>query len=101
MIEKAAADRDIDVAASFVVGDKWLDIELAQRAGAAGVLVRTGYGQSAEAERPAGIHPVPVVDTLLDAAVLDSGAVVARVVQELIWRGLLHCRARPRSVCSR
>jgi D-glycero-D-manno-heptose 1,7-bisphosphate phosphatase len=69
MIERAAADRDIDVAASFVVGDKWLDIELAQRAGAAGVLVRTGYGQSAEAERPAGIHPVPVVDTLLDAAV--------------------------------
>jgi D-glycero-D-manno-heptose 1,7-bisphosphate phosphatase len=68
MIEKAAADHDIDVAESFVVGDKWLDIELAQRAGAAGVLVRTGYGQSAEAERPAGIHPVPVVDTLLDAA---------------------------------
>jgi D-glycero-D-manno-heptose 1,7-bisphosphate phosphatase len=68
MIEKAAADHDIDVAESFVVGDKWLDIELAQRAGAAGVLVRTGYGQSAEAERPTGIHPVPVVDTLLDAA---------------------------------
>ena len=50
---EAAADLDIDVAGSFVVGDKWLDIELAQRAGAAGVLVRTGYGQSAEAERPA------------------------------------------------
>ena len=68
MIERAAADHNIDVAESFVVGDKWLDIELAQRAGAAGVLVRTGYGQLAEAERPAGIHPVPVVDTLLDAA---------------------------------
>lgn len=68
MIAKAAADLDIDVPASFVVGDKWLDIELAQRAGAAGVLVRTGYGQAAETERPAHIHPVPVVDTLLEAA---------------------------------
>jgi len=68
MIAKAASDLDIDVAGSFVVGDKWLDIELAQRAGAAAVLVRTGYGQAAEAERPARIQPVPVVDTLLDAA---------------------------------
>jgi len=68
MIVKAAADLDIDVGGSFVVGDKWLDVELAQRAGATGVLVRTGYGQSAEAERPARIHPVAVVDTLLEAA---------------------------------
>ena len=68
MIVRAAADLDIDVAGSFVVGDKWLDVELAQRAGATGVLVRTGYGQSAEAERPARIHPVAVVDTLLEAA---------------------------------
>ena len=68
MIIKAASDLDIDVRDSFVVGDKWLDIELAQRAGAAGVLVRTGYGQSAEAERPAHVQPVPVADTLLEAA---------------------------------
>ena len=68
MIARAALDLDIDVGGSFVVGDKWLDIELAQRAGATGVLVRTGYGQSAEAERPAHIHPVTVVDTLLEAA---------------------------------
>ena len=68
MISRAAADLDIDVPGSFVVGDKWLDVELAQRAGATGVLVRTGYGQSAEAEQPAWIHPVPVLDTLLEAA---------------------------------
>jgi D-glycero-D-manno-heptose 1,7-bisphosphate phosphatase len=68
MIARAAADLNIDVPRSFVVGDKWLDIELAQRAGAAGVLVRTGYGRAAETGRPDHIRPVPIVDTLLDAA---------------------------------
>ena len=42
MVEQAAADLGLDVARSFVIGDKWLDVELARNAGARGILVRTG-----------------------------------------------------------
>lgn len=69
LIERAAQDLGIDVARSFVVGDKWLDMGLARSAGATGVLVRTGYGrQDAEAGLPDGLEPATVVDTLGDAA---------------------------------
>jgi D-glycero-D-manno-heptose 1,7-bisphosphate phosphatase len=67
MIEAAARAFDVDVASSFVVGDKWLDVELAQRAGATGVLVRTGYGSSVEHAPPPHVVPAAVVDTLADA----------------------------------
>ncbi len=44
MIDRAARDLHIDVNASYMVGDKWSDIEMGQRAGASTVLVRTGFG---------------------------------------------------------
>jgi D-glycero-D-manno-heptose 1,7-bisphosphate phosphatase len=44
MIRAAAQQFDLDLARSFVVGDRLTDIGLAERAGARGVLVRTGYG---------------------------------------------------------
>lgn len=43
MLDQAAKDLDIDVKKSFVVGDKWSDVELGQRAGAASVLVASGF----------------------------------------------------------
>jgi D-glycero-D-manno-heptose 1,7-bisphosphate phosphatase len=46
MIQSAAAQMAIDLPRSFVVGDRITDIGLAQSAGAQGVLVRTGYGES-------------------------------------------------------
>ncbi|MEO7190311.1 MAG: HAD family hydrolase, partial [Vicinamibacterales bacterium] len=45
MIREAAGRLGIDVARSFVIGDKLSDVELAVNAGAAGVLVATGYGE--------------------------------------------------------
>lgn len=45
MIRQACDRFDIDLARSFVVGDKALDVESAVRAGARGILVRTGYGE--------------------------------------------------------
>jgi len=46
MILQAARDfPDIDLAASFVVGDKATDITFARNAGCRGILVRTGYGE--------------------------------------------------------
>lgn len=45
MLQRAAGEHALDLCRSFVVGDRYLDIELAHRAGARGILVRTGYGE--------------------------------------------------------
>jgi D-glycero-D-manno-heptose 1,7-bisphosphate phosphatase len=45
MIRKAAREHGVDLARSFVVGDRYGDVELAQANGGRGVLVRTGYGE--------------------------------------------------------
>ena len=45
MLERAAREHRLDLRRSFVVGDRYGDIELAHRVGARGVLVRTGYGE--------------------------------------------------------
>jgi D-glycero-D-manno-heptose 1,7-bisphosphate phosphatase len=68
MIQDAARDLGLDVARSWVIGDKWLDVELAARAGARGVLVRTGYGARSEPDPPPGIEPAAVLDDLGEAA---------------------------------
>jgi D-glycero-D-manno-heptose 1,7-bisphosphate phosphatase len=69
MVHAAARDLGLDVGGSYMVGDLWRDIALAQHAGASGgVLVRTGQGAEAERARPAGLEAAAVVDTLLDAA---------------------------------
>ena len=49
MLERAAREHHLDVPRSFVVGDRYGDIELAARAGCKGVFVRTGYGLGDEA----------------------------------------------------
>ena len=58
LLEQAARDLDVDLPNSFVVGDKWSDIELAQRAGARSVLVRTGFGQ----DDPGNVRPKGLAD---------------------------------------
>lgn len=45
MLDRAAREHSLDFARSFVVGDRYGDIELARRAGAKGILVRSGYGE--------------------------------------------------------
>lgn len=44
MVLDAQRDHDIDLAGSFFVGDKALDIECGRNAGLRTVLVKTGYG---------------------------------------------------------
>lgn len=68
MVEQAARDWNIDVARSFVVGDKWLDVGLANQAGARGILVRTGYGEATGDAPPPGVRAERVVPTLREAA---------------------------------
>jgi D-glycero-D-manno-heptose 1,7-bisphosphate phosphatase len=50
MIHAAVSEFDLDAARSFVIGDKWSDVELATAVGAIGILVTTGHGQ-ADADR--------------------------------------------------
>lgn len=44
MVDRAAAELGIDVSKSFVIGDRYGDIELAHNAGARSVFVLSGYG---------------------------------------------------------
>lgn len=45
MLESAAREHGLDLRRSFVVGDRYGDIELAHSVGARAILVRTGYGE--------------------------------------------------------
>jgi D-glycero-D-manno-heptose 1,7-bisphosphate phosphatase len=48
LLRRAAAEHDLDLARSVVVGDRAHDIAAGTAAGAQGVLVRTGYGDRDE-----------------------------------------------------
>ena len=67
MIEDAVRDRGIDAASSWVIGDKWLDVQLGHAAGARSILVRTGWGAEQEERRPVGQEVGAVCDNLIHA----------------------------------
>jgi D-glycero-D-manno-heptose 1,7-bisphosphate phosphatase len=68
MLHRAAREHDIDLARSYVIGDKASDINLASNAGARGVLVLTGYGRGTlEGRDRYPCEPEIVADNLLDA----------------------------------
>jgi len=67
LLRQAAHELDLALDRSFVVGDRWHDLEAGQRVGARGVLVRTGYGKTEEAAGRDGITPAAIVDNLMEA----------------------------------
>ena len=67
MLEDAAAELGLDLARSWMVGDKLLDVEAGLRAGCRAVMVTTGYGEHHQAQAPKG---VAVVTSLDEAAAL-------------------------------
>lgn len=70
MLHRAARELELDLARSWVVGDRGLDVALARRVGAGAVLVRTGYGPTElarGAERPASEEPDFVAADALEA----------------------------------
>ncbi len=69
LIDQAARELALDVKNSYVVGDKWSDIELGQRAGTHTVLVRTGYAHDdPENVRPSRVNePDFTAHTILEA----------------------------------
>jgi D-glycero-D-manno-heptose 1,7-bisphosphate phosphatase len=68
LVEQAARDLDIDLARSFAIGDRWTDVRLAAAAGLrGGILLRTGYGRSAERRPVGGVRAAHVADHLMAA----------------------------------
>ena len=68
MVDRAVRELGIDPARSFTVGDRWLDVALAQTVGARGVLVRTGYGLTEEQKPKPDIRADAIVNNLAEAA---------------------------------
>jgi len=51
MLLRAAAEHALDLARSFIIGDRESDIEAGRRCGATSLLVATGYGERTRRER--------------------------------------------------
>jgi D-glycero-D-manno-heptose 1,7-bisphosphate phosphatase len=69
LLKQADKDLEIDLARSYVIGDRQGDVELAWQVGARGVLVKTGYGLG-EATYSAPSWPRPpdmIAEHLLEA----------------------------------
>jgi D-glycero-D-manno-heptose 1,7-bisphosphate phosphatase len=69
LLLQAAQDLNLDLSRSYLVGDRYKDIETAANAGVAGILVLTGYGQGEYTyfHEQSQFRPVHVAANLLDA----------------------------------
>jgi D-glycero-D-manno-heptose 1,7-bisphosphate phosphatase len=67
LVDRAIEEFGIDPARSFVVGDRWHDIGMARAVGARSVLLRTGYGLTAEQHPHGDLTADTVADNLIEA----------------------------------
>ena len=58
---------EIDLSKSYMIGDKFSDIQMAHNAGCKGILVKTGHGQDELKTKHDNITPYKVCENLLDA----------------------------------
>ncbi len=74
LLEQARDELDLDLKASWAVGDKVSDLEGAMRLGCRAILVRTGHGREQEKLLPIGAGGALVAEDLADAArlILDK-----------------------------
>ena len=70
MLLDAIRDLGLDPTRSWMIGDKWHDVQVGQRVGARGILVRTGWGDARRRDPPAGQEVYAICDNLADAAAL-------------------------------
>jgi len=66
LLEQFAADWQVDLADTVMIGDSLRDLEAAWAAGAKAILVKTGKGEKTLANNPQ--LDIPIFDTLYDAA---------------------------------
>lgn len=64
----AAAQLNLDLARSWVIGDHWRDVQMGHAVGARAILLRTGHGRDQEAARPEGQRVEAICDNLIAAA---------------------------------
>ncbi len=83
LFEAAAAEHDIDLSASFVVGDRWSDLKAAAAIDATSILVLTGYGRGDLEYIGPGQKLQP------DQVAEDLPAAVAWIIGQLEERGKL------------
>jgi histidinol-phosphate phosphatase family protein len=76
MLEKAAIRHGIDIKRSFMIGDKYIDIQCGKAAGAATILVRTGKGAATEKEIP--VHPFLKPDHVCDDLRTVAEVIISR-----------------------
>jgi D-glycero-D-manno-heptose 1,7-bisphosphate phosphatase len=70
LLHQAAVALDLDLSRSYMVGDRFNDLQVAAKVGAKGILVLTGYGRG-EVENYQGerlVEPDYIAADLLDAA---------------------------------
>lgn len=66
MLLRAAAEHDIDLLKSFMIGDKVSDVEAGLNAGVIPILVETGYGKDERADLPPAVLVVRDVSAACD-----------------------------------
>ena len=64
LLIQAATKHGIDLASSFMIGDRWKDVEAGRRAGCTAILIDYGYAESG----PDGCSPDRAVRSLSEAA---------------------------------
>jgi len=82
LIDRAVRDLGIDVKQSYVVGDKWSDVELGQRAGAHSILVRSGFAP----DDPGNIRPAQISDPDFIAHTITEAAdwIIQRTSKDIV-----------------
>jgi D-glycero-D-manno-heptose 1,7-bisphosphate phosphatase len=82
LLEQAAREHALDLASSWIVGDRYADLEMGHAAGARGILVMTGYGRGEhELHRTAWPRPPDALaENLKDAVrlILKNGGSAPR-----------------------
>jgi D-glycero-D-manno-heptose 1,7-bisphosphate phosphatase len=67
MLHQAADDLDIDLASSFMIGDKLMDVQAGINAGCTSLMVLTGYGAAQSDEAPEGVRIFPDMPAAAEA----------------------------------
>src|SRR5262245_44768909 len=67
LILQAARELDLDLARSFMIGDKWLDVACGRAAGVRSILVRTGHGAHEEVRTAPTVQPDVILNNLMEA----------------------------------
>ena len=69
LLLRAAQDLDLDLSASYMIGDHFSDVECAQGVGAQGILLLTGHGSKAIAQKENWARPPSFIASDLFEAV--------------------------------